>query len=782
MTVCRARWIGVILLCACAGAQTAGKIDVTPNKLPDATVGVPYSQTLQAKCSGTCTWKASGTLPPGLSLGASTGVLSGTPTQAGTFSFTVTVTDAKSNSGSQDYSLRVGSNLSITTTSLPGGSVGAAYSQTLAATGGTTPYSWAVGGGNPPPGLSLNSGSGVLSGTPTTAGSFQFRVQVSDAAGDTANQAFTITIADPPAPKLSITTASLPGGTVGSPYSANVTATGGTGSYTWSVSAGSLPSGLSLNSSSGAITGTPTSANTFNFTIQAADSANAKATQAFTVTIAPNTPSLAITTTSLPGGMVGTPYSQTVSATGGTGHYNWAVSAGGLPSGLSLDKSSGAISGTPTSANTFNFTIQVTDSGNATATQAFTVTIAPNTPSLAITTTSLPNGTVGTTYSQTVAATGGTPPYTWAVSAGALPTGLALNPSNGGISGTPSAANTFNFTIQATDAHKATAAQAFSITIVANTPMLTITTGSSLPNGTVGVGYTQALTATGGTPPYNWSVTSGSLPDGLNLDAGSGSISGVPTSAGTFPFSVRVTDQNTAVADQSFQIVIGPAPPTPTLSFSGVSSTATSGQQITFNVVLSSPASQDVNGQVALSFQPDAAAASDDPAIQFSNGGRTASFTIPANTTTSSNSIAFQTGTVAGTLTLAVTSDLSGGSFNQTVVVARAAPVIQSFSVSTTSAGFQVQVSGFSNTRELAGASFHFTAATGQILQTSDLKVSLSSIASQWFTGSGSKQFGGQFLLVVPFAVSDGAASGLASVAVQLQNGQSTSSAATANF
>jgi hypothetical protein len=203
-----------------------------------------------------------------------------------------------------------------------------------------------------------------------------------------------------------------------------------------------------------------------------------------------------------------------------------------------------------------------------------------------------------------------------------------------------------------------------------------------------------------------------------------------------------------------------------------------------FKLILSSAAAQAVSGQVVLTFQPDAAAR-DDPAIQFSTGSRTVSFSIPAGATQavfSAGTPAFQTGTVAGTLNLAVTSNLLVSNPSHSLVIPRAGPFIASASVVKSSSGFQVQVAGFSNTRELASASFHFTGAPGQTLQTSDLSVSLASIASQWYSSSASTQFGGQFLVIVPFSVLQGNVSGLSAVTVQLQNGQSTSAAATANF
>ena len=144
--------------------------------------------------------------------------------------------------------------------------------------------------------------------------------------------------------------------------------------------------------------------------------------------------------------------------------------------------------------------------------------------------------------------------------------------------------------------------------------------------------------------------------------------------------------------------------------------------------------------------------------------------------------MAFQTGTVAGVITLAVRSSLPGGNLNQTVTIARAAPVLQTAKVVVNASGFQVQIAGFSNSRDLTSAQFHFIGAAGQIVQTSDLTVSLSSAASQWYSGSSSTTFGGQFLIVVPFTIQQGPSAGLSSVGVQLQNSQNTSAAVSANF
>jgi len=530
----------------------------TASPLASWTMGKAYSTTLAAT-GGTSpfSWTiTAGALPAGLSLAAATGVISGTPTAAGTANFTATVTDAALATASKAFSLTINPVPAILTTSpLPGGMNSTAYSTTLTASGGTTPYTWSITAGSLPAGLTLAAATGIISGTPTGTGVANFTATVTDAATVTASQAFSLTIV----PKLTVTTASpLPGGTNGTAYSTTLVASGGTTPYTWSVTAGSLPVGLSLAAATGVISGTPTGTGIANFTVTVTDAALATASKALSLTISA---APAITTTSpLPAGTSGAAYSTTIVATGGTAPFSWSITGGSLPAGLSLAAATGVISGTPTGTGIANFTVTLTDAATATAAQAFSLTINP---ALAITTTSpLPPWTIGVAYSTTLAASGGTTPYTWTITVGSLPAGLSLAAATGVISGTPTAAGTANFTVTLTDAAFASLPKVFSLTINA---VLTVATASPLPGGTIGMAYSTTLAAGGGTAPLSWSITAGALPAGLSL-AATGVISGTPTGTGTASFTVTVTDAATASASKALSLTINPLPSITTTS------------------------------------------------------------------------------------------------------------------------------------------------------------------------------------------------------------------------
>jgi uncharacterized protein (TIGR03437 family) len=217
---------------------------------------------------------SSGALPAGLALNTTTGAIAGTPTSGGTSNFTITVTDARNSvSAPQSFSIVVSSALIISTTSLPSGAVSAPYAAQLNATGGAQPYgNWLVISGTLPGGLTLSPSSGAILGIPLTTGNFTFGVTVKDSAGAVSPaQSFAILIV----PRVHITTTSLPGATVGTAYSAQLAAADGVPPYSaWTISAGTLPAGLTLNANTGVIGGTPTSGSgVVSFSVTVKDSA-----------------------------------------------------------------------------------------------------------------------------------------------------------------------------------------------------------------------------------------------------------------------------------------------------------------------------------------------------------------------------------------------------------------------------------------------------------------------------------------------------------------------------
>lgn len=746
----------------------------TTSPLPDAPHNRPYS--IQFSAVGGATpyaWSITGNVPAGLSFDPATGVLAGIATNLGTYGFAVTARDANGIAGQKTFSLRVvPPELEIVTTSVPPGQIGVPYSFGFVARGGVPPYTWTAQQGVPP-GLALRP-DGLLTGTPTTEGVYRLSVLVSDIDGRQVGFTFEVRITGA---GLALDPTNPLSGRVGVAYQHQFRATGGTQPYAFAVTVGSLPTGLQLDAATGAVSGTPTVAGAFTFTLRVTDASQATASLQYTITINPG--GLSITTTELPNGTVGVEYLVALAATGGRQPYTWAVADGNLPAGFVLNPRTGAIAGNPQAEGRSTFTVRVTDASEQTASRAFTIVI---TGRLQITTPPPLTGlVVGVASNLVIAASGGVPPYTFTVTGGALPAGLRLE-SDGRITGTPSAAGAFSVTIQVRDTRGQTASRDYTGTVVAG---VVITTAANLPEATVGSRSAVTLAATGGTPPYRWQAT-GNLPGGVTL-SGEGVLTIAPTSAGQSSFAIQVTDAANRTASRTFNLTVRlPALSGVTVN---VPEAPPAFDQTRVTISTGSPfPGGDIAGTARITFTSDAAVNADDPAIQFATGGRTATFRIPAGTTeavfTTANQ-AIQTGTVAGTITLAVTLE-SGGvdvpcndcQLTRTIRIPRSAPVIRGVRIVATGSGFNLEVTGFSTSREITQATFRFT---GSNLGTTEVTVPVGPVFLQWYQSGQSAQFGSQFLLTQPFTVA-GSTADITSVQVTLTNAVGTSQPATANF
>jgi hypothetical protein len=498
----------------------------------------------------------SGSLPTGLGLSGATGGISGTPTQAGTATFTVSVSDAQG----QSVSAPQATITTVPAMTQPSGAYassgihGAPYSSgPLSVSGGNAPLSWELVSGNLPPPLVLNGGSGVISGTPNTSGSFTFTVKAVDAAGFSSpvSASQNIVVTTTPDPVGSYASAATQ---YASYSSAPLThATGGTEPYTWSVNSGALPSGIVLDPSTGGLSGVPITSGTFNFAVVLTDANGiaGPASAGQTITVA-----AATATASMTGGKTAYRSGNSISGTLSSSLPSpaWTFSQTPATPSLSFEGSGASFSGTaPTVASLTNYSSVVataTSGGHSVSAAPLNLSVAPPLTILSGPSGSL-SGTVNTAFSAALHVSGmaGTPSYVLLQNDTPF-TGIAaacpgLSFSGGQISGTPTGTCSIaNLSIAATDDYDGASVVSLSFSISTGNPIST-PSGSFTAAAIQGASYSSGpLTVSGDNGTITWSLATGTLPPGLVLDPASGIVSGVPTGTGQYDFAVKVTAGN----------------------------------------------------------------------------------------------------------------------------------------------------------------------------------------------------------------------------------------------
>ena len=438
--------LGVLVLAGVfAGTAFALRFSDASYLTPEGIVGVPYGHQFEGvKGSPPYDFRViSGSLPPGLSMDSG-GKVSGTPTQAGSWSFWVELSDTwcpshpETPCAQREFSIGVIPGLEIEQGSLPVARPGAPYSLQLTAKGGGT-QNWAVAGGALPPGFTLSS-TGLLSGTSTAVGVYTVTIAVSDAKRS-ARKEYRLVVKDPLEVILP-TSVPLEVGIAFRSPEANLK--GGVPPFVWAVQEGALPPGLALDPATGIVSGTPQRAGSFLVKLSVSDAAGEAAILDATLDVAPK---LLVTTRRLPNGKVGKPYTMPLQTRGGVEPLRWQVTGGALPRGLVLAPRTGTVVGRPKQGGRFRVTVEATDRLGATHSRTALLIVKKMT----IATGRLPNGAVGRTYRARLVTRNGIAPIRWQLVRSKLPRGLRLAPRTGAVVGKPQQGGTFALTFRARD-------------------------------------------------------------------------------------------------------------------------------------------------------------------------------------------------------------------------------------------------------------------------------------------------------------------------------------------
>jgi len=753
--------LGRLMFRARDGVISPG-LTITSSNLPDATVGTSYTTSLTATGANPpfqWTMLPDVTGAPGLSLSAD-GTYRGVPTAPGTYSFTLSVTASDDDGPVTAYqrgsiTVRPGAVTILNTCPLQDGTVGSPYAITLQATGSSSGYRWSVD--DPyslPPGVGL-SPAGQLAGTPMSPGTYIFNLRAGTIALSTtqAAQSLCRTTVQPAAVQMTSGCA-LPNATVGVPYAEVLSTAGGYAPYRYSL-VGQLPPGLALTQD-GVVAGTPLFANASSFQVGVTDSRGGQTSQACSVTV--NPPAFNLTQVCpLPAAVTGAPYNQTLPP-----GYVWSLS-GTLPTGLSLTPD-GNISGTPMSADLARFLLIATDPNGNPAAQicSLAVTRGP----LAVTGCPLPDAASGQSYQASLSALGGSAPYTFTAS-GSLPPGISVSPS-GFVSGSSTAGGSYPVNVTVREAYGQTFTQACNLNVTPS--VLHITSACPLPEAQLGQSYAARVQAAGGVAPYQFEFL-GYLPQGLQ-SASDGTLSGTPTALGGDAFLVNVTDSQNKTITAPCSLGVG-LPAVPQISITGLPATAQpAATNISATAQLAAAYTQPIYGQFTLNVLPNAqssqgAANQADPRLRFANGQTAMYFVIPAGSTQFKLPLV-STGTVASTVIVSLVNVGSSGvplPLHPTPVIFSippSAPVVTSACYTPTSTGVNVQLNGYSTTRELTQANV--------TIGSSSFQTNVSGIAAAYFSAPQTIRAGGSFSLTLPYQVDLGTHNTIGSVTINLSN------------
>jgi hypothetical protein len=402
------------------------------------------------------------------------------------------------------------------------------------------------------------SPTGALSAQPALPpGNYALSGTDGDAIGDTGSWSVEIQVGAAPVVIVPGGSA-LPGSTEGSLYSQQFSAELSPGPYTWSISAGILPPGLSL-SPSGLLGGRTTLEGKYSFTVSATASAGYGASVATSLTV---TPTLSVVPASMPGVVAGYRYAIDLGLSGGVAPATFSLAVGSsLPSGLGLS-SNGVLSGTPSGSGLSTFSVVGTDGDGFSTTANYSVFVegGPTNAGISISPSSMPAATLGAQYDQQLSASGGTAPYSWAITDGSLPDGFSLT-SGGIVHGKWNEGEASPFTVTVTDATGASTIVSFTL-VVQGAAVVISPAVLAEPTIDYGMADPQVFSISGGTAPYSWEQIGGSLPFGMSLSVSGSTVTlqGTAQQSGTFSFTLNGIDDFNTPASRSYTLTVNPYP------------------------------------------------------------------------------------------------------------------------------------------------------------------------------------------------------------------------------